>query len=118
MGCRQWHIDDATEYLIQGGTGGKASRPSCVSDIVSKTLTHFNSLYLERRYQTASWKRVLGHKMATGTYIIFFIVTSQRGDPLYKELRVNGGKYLQMAIYATLRLSYFPHATLKAQHSY
>ena len=70
MGCAAWTVKDAMVPLIQGGTEGKASRSSYVADVVSKTLTHFSSLYLARSYQTASWKRVLGRSMDTGTYVM------------------------------------------------
>ena len=91
--------EDIMRHLTQGQHGLEVvSRPSYVKHIVSKTLQHFSSLFLETEYQTSSWRRILAPDVTTGTYAIFFIVEPVEGENMFTNNRHRNGEYIQMAM--------------------
>lgn len=91
--------EDIMRHLTQGRHELKViSGPSYVKHIVSKTLRHFSSLFLETEYQTSSWNRILAPDVTTGTYAIFFIVEPVEGEDMFTHERHRHGEYIQMAI--------------------
>ena len=87
-----------SEYLIRGYEGDKATTPRYAHKIINKILGQCSNLMLEKKNQTASWRRLFNRHADNGIYAVFFKVIPLRNETMYDETMVNNGEYLQMAI--------------------
>ena len=89
------------KFIIQGRKNGRATKPSYLVDIVSRTLSLFSPLSVATGGQTSSWKRILRPNVEPGSYVIFFFVVPIKGEKMYDASRHNNGEYTQMAVLNT-----------------
>lgn len=75
-----------------------ATTPSYARKKISKVLSELGGLVLSPSGQTTSWLRMLGPKVHSSSFMVFFIITPHEMEDLYNVTLPNNGEYLQAAV--------------------